>query len=483
MEPSEPESEAAPEAAPEPEPEPEAASGPKGSGWRRAAWPLGIYLLCALVYSLTLGDRALRPSPDNHYVHLAQSWLEGQLHQVGAPPGTNDWACFDTETRSPCPNNRWRFPGEEDRYRFYVSFPPLPAAVILPAVAIFGTDLPDRLFWALLAGFAPMFLFLLLRRLREAGRSLRTRREDLLLTILFAFGTVYYFVSVQGTVWFSAHVLASSLLFLYLLFGLDARRPLLAGLMLGLAFWTRPTTALLCVFFAIEALAASRAPDRPAPAPDATSWDRLREFLAAVRWRPALRSGLLFAAPILVIGALAMWMNHARFGDPMEFGHTYLQVRWRPRIERWGLFNYHYFAKNLAIFTAGLPWLSQLPPFLKISRHGLALWFTTPNLLLALWPRRSSTTQVALWVAILPVALINLAYQNSGWVQFGYRFALDYMPLLMLLLALGGRRFRSGFVALALFAIVVNTFGAITFDRLWQFYDGDLSQAVIFQPD
>jgi hypothetical protein len=33
------------------------------------------------------------------------------------------------------------------------------------------------------------------------------------------------------------------------------------------------------------------------------------------------------------------------------------------------------------------------------------------------------------------------------------------------------------------FAIVVNSFGAITFDRVPDFYDHDLSQQVIFQPD
>jgi hypothetical protein len=33
------------------------------------------------------------------------------------------------------------------------------------------------------------------------------------------------------------------------------------------------------------------------------------------------------------------------------------------------------------------------------------------------------------------------------------------------------------------FAIVVNTFGAVTFDRYHQFYDDDSTQQVIFQPE
>lgn len=450
---------------------------------RRAALPALIWLVCASVYAGTLGDRLLTPSSDNHYVHLANSWLHGQLHQLGDPPGTNDWACFDTLDRDMCPNNRWRFPGKEDRYRFFVSFPPFPAAVILPAVAVFGTDLPDRAFWALLAGFAPALLFMLLRSLRERGWSNLSRRENLLLTFLFAFGTVFYFTAVQGTVWFSAHVVAVSLLILYLYYGLDARRPILAGIFLGLAFWTRPTTALLAIFFGVEALRMARSPDAPEVDVEAPIPRQVLAWLRGVVLKDAMKSVALFSVPILMVGALAMWMNQARFGDPFEFGHSYLQIRWRGRIETWGLFNYHFFAKNLAIYLAALPWLSAAAPYVKVGRHGLALWFTTPHLALTLWPKQTTARMAALWLAIVPVALLNLSYQNSGWVQFGYRFALDYMPLLFVLLALGKRRFGATFWLLVVFAVAVNTFGAVTFDRMWQFYDGDATQSVIFQPD
>lgn len=454
--------------------------------WRRLAIPAAIFAVTALVYSLLLGDRALAPSADNHFVHLAHSFLEGQLHVVGnQPPGTNDWACYDAVEKTSCPPNVYRFPASQaDRYRWYVSFPPLPAVVIMPAVAVLGTDVPDRLFWAILAGLAPALLFVLLRWLSESGKTERSLRDNLLLTGLFAFGTVYFFTAVQGTVWFSAHVVACSLLVLYVLFAIDARRPWLAGLMLGLVFLTRPTAAVVgWPLFLIEAMRMARAEDAPAPDPDALVWRRIATWVRGVRVRELAKSLAPFAAPIVVVGLVAMWMNAARFDDPFEFGHQYLQIRWRPRIERWGLFNYHYLAKNLAVYLAALPWLTATAPYVTISRHGLALWFTTPNLLLTLWPKRTTVTVVALWAAVIPIALYNLSYQNSGWVQFGYRFALDYMPMLIALLALGGRRFGPGFWALAIFAVAVNAFGAVTFDRVWEFYDADPTQNVIFQPD
>lgn len=444
----------------------------------RAALPALVYVAAAGVYVAMLGERALAPSPDNHYVHLARSWLEGQLHLVGDPPGTNDWACVDTVDYSLCPNHRYRFPG--DRYRWYVSFPPLPAALLLPAVAVAGLDVPDRLFWAVFAGLGPAMLYVLLRRLRESRRSDRGVAGDLFLAALFAFGSVYFFVAVQGTVWFAAHVVATPLIVLFVLFALGAERPLLAGLSLGLAFLCRPTVALLGVFFVVEALRASR--DESLPPEEGSFARRVVAFLRPTRPRAALAKIAVFALPLVAVGLLAMWHNQARFGDPFEWGHGYLQIRWRPRLERWGLFNYHYLGRNLAVFLASLPWLTASPPHVIVSRHGLALWVTTPPLLYALWPKRVTSTMVGLSAAILPVLVLDLMYQNSGWIQFGYRFALDYLPLVFALLALGGRRFGPGFVSLALFAVAVNAFGAATFDRRPEFYDSDPTQQVYFQP-
>jgi len=410
----------------------------------------------------------LRPSPNNHYVHLAQAWLQGRLDIGGSPPGTNDWACFDTVDEGPCPPGRYSFSGPEaERYRWYVSFPPLPAVLLLPVVAIFGLGTLDALFWALFAGLAPMLLFVVLRFLRESGQSGRTERDDLLVTALFAIGSVYYFAAVQGTVWFAAHVVAAAFVCLYLLYAFGARRPLAAGLALGLAFLCRPATLLLAGFFALQAISAAKDEDRP--------WSASAPRL--------FRAFAMFALPLGLIVAAAMWHNAVRFGDPFEFGHRFLQIRWRSRIETWGLFSTHYLPRNLTVLLLSLPWLIESSPFIRITRHGLALWFTTPNLLWSLWPRKLDATVVALWAGVVPTALCTLLYQNTGWIQFGYRFSLDYLPLLFVLVALSRPRFGAAFLACAVFAIVLNTFGAVTFDRYHQFYDTDPTQRVIFQPD
>ncbi|HET6339731.1 MAG TPA: hypothetical protein VFG30_41255 [Polyangiales bacterium] len=429
----------------------------------RVRAPLAVFAACAAIYVATLGRRALGPSDNTHFVNLALSLLHGQASVWGdRPPGTNDWAFFE---------GKW-----------FVSFPAFPAVVIMPAVLVWGDRVWDPLYWAILAGLGPALIYVLLRYLRESAETGRTARDDLALTALFAFGSAYYFTAVQGTVWFAAHVVAVPLTAAFLLFGLRARRPLLAGCMLALCFWTRPSTMFLALLFAIEALDVTRRTSPEAAAPE--SWIAvLGRWLRSLDFARALPRLALFALPIAIAGGLAMWFNAARFHDPFEFGHTYLRIRWKGRIDKWGLANYHYLAKNLAVFLAALPWISAVSPYLRVSRHGLALWFTTPHYLGVLWPKRVNVTYVALALAAGAVAIVDLCYQNSGWIQFAYRFSLDYAVLLAAMLAIGGRKQGLGWYALFVFAIAVNLFGAITFDRAPLFYDQDSTQNVIFQPD
>jgi hypothetical protein len=426
--------------------------------------PLLVFAVCSCVYVATLGGRIRGPSDNTHFVALADSFLHGQLSVVGdKPPGDNDWAFY---------KSRW-----------YVAFPPLPALVILPAVAIWRTAVWDRVYWAILAGLSPALLYVLLRHLREHAGSRRTAREDLALTALFAFGSAFYYTAVQGTVWFAAHVVACPLIALYVLAAIGGRRPLLAGTALGLCFAARTSTFALGVFFVIEALASSRVHAQQPLHSEAGALARLVHGLRDIDWRRASAKLALFLAPALAVVAVILWLNYQRFDDPFEVGYRYLRIRWTGRIAKWGLFNYHYLGKNLAVWLAALPWISASEPYVRVSRHGLALWVTTPAYLWVLWPRRSSLTLRALALAAGAVALLDLCYQNSGWIQFAYRFSLDYSVLLIALLALGGRKFGAGFYALLAVACAINLFGAITFDRAQRFYDQDSTQQVIFQPD
>ena len=75
--------------------------------------------------------------------------------------------------------------------------------------------------------------------------------------------------------------------------------------------------------------------------------------------------------------------------------------------------------------------------------------------------------------AIIAVAIPGLFYQNTGWAQFSYRFSIDFLPYMAVLLACGARPLNRKFQALMAASIVICLFGAITFGRFGEvFYYG-----------
>jgi hypothetical protein len=426
---------------------------------------LAIGLFASLVYVvLSPPGVGSQHTPFNHFALLAEAWLDGRLALDGPAPAyarNNDFASFQGRT--------------------YVVFPPLPALVLVPFVALFGSAqaVPDGLVFALLAGLAPAFLFLALEKLRRLGRSARSEREHCLLALCFAFGSVYFVTAVQGTVWYAAHVVGTTLASLYVLVALGGKRPFAAGALLGLAFAARAPLIFAFPLFVTELVRAKAPPSAACP---------LKHPLAIVRALPQSESWAAlarFALPIAIVLGLVLAHNLARFGDPFEFGYRYLTIAWRDRIERWGLFDYHYLARNLGVVLTSLPWIpgSNAAP-LQINHHGLALWVTTP-LYLALIGRCCWRRHPGLTLAAVGTAVPSLFYQNTGWTQFGYRFSNDYAPFLFALLAVSGVRLRGVWGVLAGLSLVINLFGAMTFGRseYARFYFTDPSQRILYQPD
>lgn len=492
-----------------------------------------IYLVSLVAYAAASNTRMQGHSPDgDHYIWLAWSWLHGRLDLGRTPPHGNDWAQVEhltladgrelrgatlqgsRETFRTLKGEILQVPAAEVKHReikYYVSFPPFPGVLMLPMVAVAGLNSNDVVFTVVLAGLAPALFFLLLRRLRERGDSTRSERDDLWLTAVLGVGSVYYYSSVIGQVWYTAHVASVILVVLYCLASLDAKRPVLAGLALVCGFLSRPEILFAAPLFLWEAVRRHSRPVSPEGGEEDEPNDKMKlararaaeaaaeierlggereklpalaELRAGLRlqrlrlrlaWhrldRPALlRTLIAFAVPVALLGFGAGALNYARFGRLTEFGHTYLNVRWTPRIQRFGLFNYVFLGRNLACLLALVPRIVRGSPWVQVSWHGLAIWVTTPVILWVLWPREKGRLHLPLWVTTACVAVPDLFYQNSGWVQFGYRFALDYIVFLLCLIAIGGRRLGFWFKLLVIVGVGVNLFGALTFGRAPMFY-------------
>ncbi len=436
-------------------------------------------LIGLAIFAAFAGPRLLIHSKDNHFVYLADAFLHGQTEVTRIPHHQNDWATYvELElkgkskeqhgervkgffTRRSKKRDEFRLlsgeeiqiphrdRGESKDHRF-VSFPPGPAVAMMPLVLLTGYGTNDVIFTILFSAMNLGLIFLLLQWLSQNGHSKRSERENLWLSVLFGFGTAHLWCSVLGRVWFTALILGVTFNLLYIYFSIGARKPLLAGIALAAAFSTRASLLFAAVFFYMELFF----PPRGARLPR----------------KELLRSLLLFSLPPLLVGLSLLYYNYVRFEDALEFGHSYLAGGTIPRIRDFGMFHPAFLNRNLTAALTLLPRVIDHAPYIQISKHGLSIFLTTPALLLLLWPKERSSLARRLGITAALIALPIAFYQNTGWEQFGFRFILDFLPYLILCLALGGVRLGRKFKALIIAGILVNALGAGTFHRVGKLY-------------
>lgn len=107
-------------------------------------------------------------------------------------------------------------------------------------------------------------------------------------------------------------------------------------------------------------------------------------------------------------------------------------------------------------------------PYLKADPWGMAIWITSPLFLLLFFHfRKNKYTFSALTTTII-LALPIVTYYSVGFAQFGYRYALDFLPFLFLLL-LPSLQTKLSKLAIALIIIGV-LFNCIYITSLWDVY-------------
>ncbi|MDY6875519.1 MAG: hypothetical protein SWK90_04855 [Chloroflexota bacterium] len=379
-----------------------------------------LFFAFLVVYGLTAGISLNRHSLAPHFVYLAESFLHGHLDLIHAHATPYDLTPFE---------GHW-----------YVSFPPLPALLMLPLVAFRGLDVSDIAFSVIVGAFNVSLFYAVLTRLR-----VWETKPGIWLCLLMGLGTPLWYCAALGSVWYTAHVVAVTCLCLYALEALGQNRPILTGLWLGLGFLAR--APVLLAFPLTLTLSLQRARNR---------WDVTRSLLSLA----------LGMAPALLVQATYNW---ARFGNPLEFGYRWMNSPGLllERQTTWGQFSLHFLPENLYTLLIRPPLVSLAPFSVEPDPWGMGLLLTCPALLLALptlakvasssddgappnrqkrsWSKSHCPTcasvRLGLWLSIILVQLPSLLYFNTGSYQFGYRFALDWLPLGLLLVALetGGR--------------------------------------------
>jgi hypothetical protein len=485
-------------------PQPSDAVGPAAGSRRLAtiasiAVGLGFVVTALLVYTASRPDRIY-----DHFEWQAQAWLEGQTairYPVGTVNPCSGNACF---------NDVRPVESSDGVPRGDIPFPPLPAVVLLPFVAAWGRAADGQLIFAILAAIDVAVAWWMLGRL-PVRRGVR-----LAVTLFFAFGTVFWYSAQLSTTWYQAHTLAVLLLLLSVGVALGADpdsaldeddlshedeedelalaaaggsgqgtvsavararsavdpRQFLAGFLFGLACTSRLTIVFGAPFFLLVG--------------------------AGGTWRRrGLSAGLGAAIPI---GALLLY-NLASTGQLFHPGYQYLyelEAGFYTNLGYhldWAIEDPRYIPQNLGIMLFGTP--AILPdiypaglgngqslctapdavrglfdaacPIALPRDTGMSLILTSPAYLLALptlrrYGRSRLVTGSAL--AILVITFVNLMHFSQGWVQFGYRFSLDFVPWALVLVALGMERLRTSAAVAVAFVLVglsvaVNLWGVV----------------------
>jgi len=349
----------------------------------------------------------------NHYVLLADAFLHGRLFLVDAPPWLELARIGD---------------------QAFVINPPAPTLFVLPWVAIWGVS-TNQVIISMLVGAAAMGFFWVAAT--QLGWSLTFRAA---MTVLLALGTNLWWAATDGSVWTLAHASAVFFLMAALIDTTGKNRPWLIGLLVGLAGLSRLPCFLTFPFFAYTI--AQGTTDR-------------RSLI--------LRLGI-FGLVLAGVGVLYLAFNYGQYGTCMSgyYQGEYLTGPWYSK----GLFDISYIPRHLnAILFAG-PIFTDEFPFFKPSFMGLGLFFTTPALLYIFRARLKGLSLAAI-AAILATAIPIVTCGATGFAQFGYRYSLDVLPFLAILVASGMRyRLNRLKIAVILLSCAVNLWGTLSFNVL-----------------
>ncbi|HET9466663.1 MAG TPA: hypothetical protein VFO71_14090 [Gemmatimonadales bacterium] len=487
---------------------------------RLIAIALGIFLFTFFAYYITGPDFDLRRldvqnegTPYGHQVNQANNILHGHLDFVPEHTrnlGTLERVMYDGKGFCFQPGDpaAWRVPNARfsPDCKIYMQHSLGPALMVIPGILVWGNGLNQVLVSIIFGAMTAPVVFLISRHL-----SARLRNQ-LLMTALMMFGTIFWWVASNGGVWFFAHTTATFFIFCAIFFTIGRPNPFLAGAFLGAAFLCRPTTILTGLFFVVMFSPLWLMP----PEEGKAFWQR-------INLQPAINfvSGL---APMLFLG---MSLNYMRFDDPLETGYGYTEQMHQAELQfvyPHGLFDISYVERHPPVLLGQMPLFQDSGPYILPSWAGMAIWATTPPFFYAFfttfkkflwvmvgggallglaalfilskavaraWDGSWATTDVPLgleyapfwlmtiaaagaalyfrdrfsaacWAAIIPTTFFIFTFAATGWAQFGFRYGLDFTPFLWLLVAKSiGDDFRWHHLALMGVAFLVNLMGVL----------------------
>lgn len=353
--------------------------------------PVLLFFVIAIIhFNGTIGD-------NQQFSYLAESFLHGRLDFVHMP-GT--W--YDTV---------------EFNGRHYWPLGPFPAVLLMPFVFVAG--LSGHLFMQ--AYLHPVIVFAVFGLVYLLARHFHYSRYDAIFWgFAFTCATSFLGISLYSWSGYFAHAVTTMLILGALLEYVEKRRYWLIGLLLGAVLATRVTAALAVVFFFIDLV-----------------------LLSGLARRDRIVRATQLVLPLGVAAVLMALYNYGRFGTFSESGYSYQAINAFLAASRaHGLFSLDHVPGNVfRLLFAGphpvfLPDSSQVLrfPYMQGDILGMSVILTSPVFLYLFGLRfRDRQTRLILVTALI-IAVPIFTYYGVGYMQLGFRYSLDFTPLLLFVL-------------------------------------------------
>lgn len=381
-----------------------------------------IYLLIPLVclfFYLDLikpGHKEIDFAPHlNYFRYLADAFLHGRLNVI-VPDSQRDLVVYNQQ--------------------LYLYWPPVPALVYTPLVAIFGVDLPDA-FINVLFGILNVWLIMKISSLLSSKFNLGLNEKHIMWVGFFwGLGTVHFYMSMEGTVWFVSQIMAQTFLFSAVYAMLKIQKPyralFISGVFYASAVYTRNNLVFSVFFLLFLYLALHR----------------------QIKFKDWLTKGAIFIFPFIIFSLLNGWYNFARFGDFFENGIQYHDMNpyFLEAFQQHGYFSTYFLIHNFYIEVLHWPSFNLQFPFILKEEEGFGFIWGSPLFLLLIpavilqfrsykniiegHPMLISHRLIRFgcWAAALPIAFIIFCIMGTGWYQFCARYTLDFQFFLFVYL-------------------------------------------------
>jgi hypothetical protein len=393
------------------------------SGVKLFESPWGSLISAGIIYLIVsaFAGNLFRQSEHPYYNYLADAFLHGQPSLRQIPRSIHDLIYYQGN--------------------YYLYWPPFPAILLIPFVAVFGVQLNDVLFTVIIASLNVGLFAQLLRVACKVKFLELTNSQRAILVFFLAFGTVHFTLAPYGKVWMTGQLIGFSCVLLSYLsaFSLKGVKAwLFTSIPLACAMLTRNHLVFTGIFPFVYLIL--------------HQWPRSKKDL--------IRNAVLGLIPISFALVFYLSYNQVRFGNPLDTGVHYhlMHEFFRADYEQYGLFSIQYVPTNFYYQFVFYPL-----PIRSESLMGGSIFLLSPlffGVFSSFRKPRSKIYTAALVASVIVTSVPILMLMGTGWIQFGPRYTLDFTVPLLLLTALGIEKWKLGLsFVLTIISVIHYTIG------------------------